>query len=235
MGKEKQRNKIYQPPHHCKLGYLESQKQLIFENKPIHWPLLEASIVAALRELPDPPPPSTRQPGPPPPIDQSTPWAFFDGAANLQSCGGGIILHLSENHHFRIKAGLGAGTNNLAELITLRHLLHFAMRHQCTSINIYGDSQIIIDWINGTSTCHMHSLSIILHEALELKAAFNNITVSHIYREHNKEADKLSKEAARMDRGLWEINEIKDAQEHKYYHRPYIDQAYPTAGQHTTL
>lgn len=33
----------------------KARNSMIFENKPIHWPLLEASIVAALRELPDPP------------------------------------------------------------------------------------------------------------------------------------------------------------------------------------
>eukprot|EP00253_Pinus_taeda_P011269 PITA_11269 len=211
----------------------KSRNRAIFENKPIHWPLMEAGIISALKELPDPPPPSSRQPAPPPPIDQSKPWAYFDGAANLQSCGGGIILNVSEHHQFRIKAGLGAGTNNFAELITFRHLLHFALRHHCTSINIYGDSQIIINWINGTATCHMHSLSIILQEALALKSAFNNITVSHIYREHNKGANKLSKDAALMDRGIWEITEIKDQQEQRFFHRPYIDPRYPTSGQLT--
>jgi len=211
----------------------KARNRMIFGDKPIHWPLIEAGIITAFRELPDPPPPKIQQPNPPPLIDQGTPWAFFDGAANTQSCGGSFILHKTDQHLFNIKAGLGAGTNNYAELITLHHLLHFALSHHCTSINIYGDSQIIINWFNDISTCHMHTLSIILNEVLELKAAFNNITVSHIYREYNKGADKLSKEAALMDRGVWEITEIQDQQEHKFYHRPYIDPGYPTAGHHT--
>eukprot|EP00253_Pinus_taeda_P017857 PITA_17857 len=210
----------------------KSRNRLIFEEKPIHWPLMEAGIITALNELPNPPPPKSRHPTPPH-IDLSIPWAFFDGAANSQSCGGGIIIHLSEHHLYKIKAGLGAGTNNFAELITLRHLLHFALIHHCNSINIFGDSQIIINWINGITTCHIHTLSIVLNEVLELKAAFNNITVSHIYREHNNGADKLSKEAATMDRGMWEISEIKDHQEQKIYHRPYIDPEYPTTGRQT--
>lgn len=109
----------------------------------------------------------------------------------------------------------------------------FSLNHHCNSINIFGDSQIIINWINGISTCHIHTLSVILNEVLELKAAFNNITVSHIYREHNNGADKLSKEAAMMDRGMWEISEIKDHQEQKFYHRPNIDPKYPTTGRQT--
>eukprot|EP00253_Pinus_taeda_P014871 PITA_14871 len=50
----------------------KSRNRAIFDNKPIHWPLLETGIISALKELPDPPPPSSRQPAPPPPIDQST-------------------------------------------------------------------------------------------------------------------------------------------------------------------
>eukprot|EP00253_Pinus_taeda_P026822 PITA_26822 len=230
-GKNKNGSKMINLPIIVNWAIWKSRNNIIFENKPIHWPLLEASIIAALRELPDPPPQNARLPGPPPPIDSSKPWAFFDGAANTHSCGGGFILHLNENHHFRIKAGLGAGTNNFAELITLRHLLHFALRHHCANINIYGDSQIIINWINGSATCHMHSLSTILHDALELKSAFNHISISQIYREHNRSADKLSKEAALMDRGIWEIKDIINQQEHTFYHRPYIDPGYPTLDQ----
>jgi len=206
------------------------RNHVIFDDKPPVWPLIEASIISAYRELPEPPPPKTRRPNPPPIIDQSIPWAFFDGAANAQSCRGGFILHKSSNHSYHIKAGLGAGTNNFAVLISLRHLLHFAISHQCTSINIYGDSQIIINWFNEISICHLHTLRVIFDEVRHLKEAFNHISVAHIYREHNMTADKLSKEAALMDRGTWEITEFLDQQEQKFYHRPYIDPGYPTAG-----
>lgn len=209
-------------------------KNIIFEDNQVHWPLVEAGIIAAFRELPDPPPPKTRLPNPPPCIDHSTPWAYFDSVANRQSCGGGFIIHKSEHHYYKIKTGLGTGTNNFAKLITLRHVLHFALGHHYTSINIFGDSQTIINWFNGIYACHIHTLSIILNEVLELKAAFNNITCSHIYREHNKGTDKLSKEAALMDKGIWEITEIQGQQEHKYYHRPYIDPGYQTTPGHQT-
>lgn len=53
--------------------------------------------------------------------------------------------------------GLEAGTNNFAELITLRHLLHFSLGHQCHNLNIFGDSKIIINWFNSISTCHIHT------------------------------------------------------------------------------
>lgn len=172
--------------------------------------MVEAGIIAAYSELLDPPPPKVHHPHPPPPrIDQNTPWAYFDGVAKRLSCGGSFIIYKTEHHYYKVKAGLGTGTNNFAELITLRHLLHFALSHHFTCINIFGDSKIIINWFNNISSCHIHTLSIILNEVLELEAAFNNITCSHIYREHNESADRLSKEASMMDRGVWEITEVQ--------------------------
>lgn len=80
----------------------------------------------------------------------SIPWAYFNGVA--QGCGGGILLHLFEFHHFKIQIGLEVGTNNFAELISLRHLLHFALAHSCNHLHIFGDSKIIINWFNNTNS-----------------------------------------------------------------------------------
>eukprot|EP00253_Pinus_taeda_P004952 PITA_04952 len=207
----------------------KARNQIIFQKNHVFWHLVEARIVAAFKDLPELPSAPPRRPRPPPIIDRSLPWAYFDGTANQQGCGGGIIIHKTEHHYYKIKAGLGRGSNNFAELITLRHLLHFALGHNIDCINIFGDSKIIVNWFNNTSNCHVHTLSIILHEILGFKAAFNIISCSHIYREHNEGADRLSKEAALMEQGVWEITEVNGQQEHKYYHRPYIDQGYQQA------
>ena len=42
-------------------------------------------------------------------IDRSSPWAYFDGAAQNNMCGGGVVLHLSENHSYVLSMGLGGG------------------------------------------------------------------------------------------------------------------------------
>jgi len=97
--------------------------------------------------------------------------------------------------------GLGAGTNNFTELITIHHLLHFSLGHNCMSLNIYGDSKIIINWFNNITACHIHTLSNILDEVNIFKAQFNNITCNHIYREYNSCADELSKDATTLPRG----------------------------------
>ena len=122
--------------------------------------------------------------------------------------------------------GLGDGTNNFAELITLHHLLHFSLGHQCFNLNIFGDSKIIISWFDSISVCHIHTLNNILNEVNIFKVEFNNISCNHIYREHNSSANQLSKEVASLPRGEWVIQEQRGADEFRYFHRPYIDQHY---------
>eukprot|EP00253_Pinus_taeda_P006377 PITA_06377 len=51
----------------------KARNRHILDNKPAHWPQIEAGIISAYRELPDPPPPKERRPHPPPCIDKNTP------------------------------------------------------------------------------------------------------------------------------------------------------------------
>lgn len=198
----------------------------IFDNRPACWPQIAASIVSSYNEMPDPLPPREHIPHAPPIIDKSTPWVFFDGAANQGGCGGGFILYISDQHFYKVKMCLGVGTNNFAELITLRHLLYFSLGHHCINLNIFGDSKIIINWFNDITACHIHTLSNILNEVNIFKAQFNNISCNYIYREHNNSADQLSKEATTLPRGEWMIQEQRGLNEYHYFHCPYIDQHY---------
>ena len=156
---------------------------------------LAAKFMADYSLIPDDPPPRSSHNPTLVQIDHNRSWAYFDGAAQEQGCGVGILLHKTENHLFRIHMGLGMGTNNYAELISLRHLLHFSLAHACNHIQIFGDSKIIINWFKNTSACHMHSLRNILDEIMILKAQFIYISCQRIYRERNMVADQLSKEA----------------------------------------
>ena len=35
-------------------------------------------------------------------IDKNIPWAYFDGSTKQHGCGGGVILHIFENHSYKI-------------------------------------------------------------------------------------------------------------------------------------
>ena len=47
-------------------------------------------------------------------LDRSSPWAYFDGAAQNNVCGGGAMLYLTDSHYFALSMGLGEGTNNFS-------------------------------------------------------------------------------------------------------------------------
>ena len=59
------------------------------------------------------------------------------------------MLFISDEHFFSFKAGLGFGTNNLAELCALKLLFTLARENHFSKIHIFGDSQLVINWANG--------------------------------------------------------------------------------------
>ena len=80
-------------------------------------------------------------------IDRSSPWGFFYGASQNNLCGGGAILHLAENHSFELIVGLGEGSNNRVELSSLKLLLIFAVEKGCRTLQVFGYSLNVINWI----------------------------------------------------------------------------------------
>ena len=74
---------------------------------------------------------------------------FFDGASQGQAmkCGGGTILYLTDDHYFLFSTGLGDGTNNFVELLTLKLLFLFYLEKGCLMLQVFGDSMIILNWI----------------------------------------------------------------------------------------
>ena len=78
-------------------------------------------------------------------IDNSVPRAFFDGAAQENIYGGGAMLFLMEGHFYKIMMVLGEGSNNYAELFSLKLLLIFASEKGCRSLNVFGDSMNVIN------------------------------------------------------------------------------------------
>lgn len=70
------------------------------------------------------------------PIWINHPWAYFDGSAQDQGCGGGVLLHISITHSYNIQMGQGARKKKYDELITLRHFLDFSLNHYCRHLQI---------------------------------------------------------------------------------------------------
>ena len=86
-------------------------------------------------------------------LDKYHPWGFFDGAAQNDVCGGGAYLYLSDSHYFSLTMGLGAGTNNFAEIMSLKLLLIFATEKGIKRLTVLGDSMNVINWTKKTQAC----------------------------------------------------------------------------------
>ena len=160
------------------------------------------------------PPPSG--PGPPRNIQpevirDSVPWAFFDGASDINGrCGAGLVIHLSTSKSLRASVGLGQGTKNFAELKALHSLLCWLISRQMRMIQIFGDSKNIVNWFNRTQQCRNYILLPFLKEIYRIKCFFTEITVCHIYKERNQDTDRLSKEGSIQAMGTWIVTEMEN-------------------------
>jgi ribonuclease HI len=135
-------------------------------------------------------------------IEGST-LACFDGAtlSNGKCCGAGGFF---KTHSARITKwfiNCGAGTNTKAELMGLWATLALASLWSIKNLQVLGDSQVIIEWINNKGNFHSANIECWKLKTKELAKTFNEISFHHIYRVHNKEADSLSKRALKEIEG----------------------------------
>lgn len=135
---------------------------------------------------------------------------FFDGASQQGICGAGVLFCIHHNHNIKVTACLGNGNGLKAELLALRCLLWYACRRGFQSLNIYGDSQVAINWFNGQFNINAISLEPWMDEIRSLTACFVSISCQHILREANRVADQLSKEALGPISGFMHFNEFLD-------------------------
>ena len=90
--------------------------------------------------------------------------------------------------------GLGSGTNNYAELMALKLLLCFAIERNCKKIQVFGDSFVVINWINNIQKCRNTSLDALFEEVSRLLANFESPSFKHVYKEQNMEANRLQRQ-----------------------------------------
>ena len=137
--------------------------------------------------------------------------------------GEGLFFTYLNNTFFHFQMGLGECTNNFAELLSLKLLLQFAIEKGCIHLHIFGDSLIIINWVNKVQQCRTFALNTLFEEVNRLWTSFDHISCHHVYREWNTVADRLSKAGVVMDFGTWKFFEHKDVEVYEFYHRPFAE------------
>jgi ribonuclease HI/deoxyadenosine/deoxycytidine kinase len=133
--------------------------------------------------------------------NQSTFKMRFDGACRgnpSNILGMGAILYDEDNRVIDTssrKYEIEEGTNNVAEYLSLIDGLRLAQTNNVKNILVEGDSQLIINQINGTYKVNSPKLLIYHNVVKSLIEIFDKIEFQHIRREFNKEADQLANKA----------------------------------------
>lgn len=131
-------------------------------------------------------------------IDDTVYILKFDGACRgnpSNILGMGSIIYNPNNetkYTSSRKYELDVGTNNIAEYLALIDGLRLAQHHNIKHLTVQGDSQLIINQINGTYKVNSPKLLQYYNIVKTISKTFNTITFTHIRREYNKEADKLA-------------------------------------------
>lgn len=135
------------------------------------------------------------------PIIQVGNVGYFDGATKYGLCGDGMYLLLGNSSSFKLPMDVGRGSNTKTELLALWGLLFFANQRMITDLQILGDSKFIIDWALDKHQIHVINLDHWMNWDRTLKEQFRSLMFQHIYREFNREADDLSKQAMGIGSG----------------------------------
>lgn len=121
--------------------------------------------------------------------------AFIDGGArgNPGPAGAGALIQGPKP--VEISKFLGTTTNNVAEYTALLLVLKEAISQGYTSLEVYTDSELLARQMQGKYKVKNANLKVLHQEALTLLPKFKSFTINHVYRENNKEADRLVNEA----------------------------------------
>ena len=119
--------------------------------------------------------------------------AFVDGAArgNPGEAGAGVVFKDAEGNVVERHAlYLGTATNNMAEYKALILALRRAGELGVASLQVYSDSELLVNQINGRYRVRVPHLQELCQEAIRLMRAVGRVNVSHIPRGNNAEADE---------------------------------------------
>ncbi|HID56336.1 TPA: ribonuclease HI family protein [Candidatus Poribacteria bacterium] len=128
---------------------------------------------------------------------------YLDGASsgNPGEAGYGFLIKDEKDNILAGKSGyIGRTTCNVAEYTALILALQEARKFNPDLVEIYTDSQLIVEQISGRYKVNSRSLKALHQKALSLLSDFTSFTVKRIPRSQNKEADKLATSAIKGHR-----------------------------------
>ena len=125
---------------------------------------------------------------------------YVDGSCkgNPGEGGAGVVIKDEQGRSvLHLKRYLGSVTNNIAEYQALIMGLQEAQTLGSEEVEIYLDSELVVNQINGVYRVRDSTLKTLEEEVRRLLRPFARWAIRHIKREENREADRLAREAVR--------------------------------------
>ena len=121
--------------------------------------------------------------------------ASIDGAArgNPGPAGAGVFVEAEGARAAEeLFEPLGTTTNNVAEYRALLLALQRADEVGAQEVEIFSDSRLLVEQVNGNFKIKAEHLKPMVHQAILLAKRFRRFRLTHIPREQNKRADRLA-------------------------------------------
>jgi ribonuclease HI len=120
---------------------------------------------------------------------------YSDGACRGNPGVGGagaVIIDEEGSVLWEGKEYLGHCTNNIAEYKALILGLKGALAEGYNNLEVYLDSELLANQINGSYRVKNENLKVFMNEVRGLLTSFDSIQVKHVLRSSNSHADRLA-------------------------------------------
>ncbi len=120
---------------------------------------------------------------------------YIDGAShgNPGKAGIGVVVIDSDGNIIKkISKAIGETTNNIAEYIALIYGLQEALILKVSYVNVYSDSELLVNQIKGTFKVKDLKLRLFWGICQHLIDAFKKMNIEYIPRKNNDLADTLA-------------------------------------------
>ena len=130
-------------------------------------------------------------------MEPDTVEIYIDGASrgNPGDAGIGILIKETDGKTREITKYLGTRTNNQAEYTALIEALESVKELNAHPIRVFTDSLLVANQVNGLWKVKHSEIIPLNIKARSLFSGYKDITIRHIPREQNCEADRLANQA----------------------------------------
>ncbi len=122
-------------------------------------------------------------------------WVDGGARGNPGEAGCGIVLAWPDGRRERHTLYLGRATNNVAEYAALLAALERVADFPPRPVEVRSDAELLVRQLTGVYRVRARHLLPLWRRARELVATLPEVTIRHVPREENREADALANEA----------------------------------------